>query len=177
VFDACKQRGDPFGQALIASGLVSEAGLRVALQTEFVSHASARYDSRFVFTTVELLAGLGARGDLVGAAAARARLGSAATAHRDGFAFAVGKDGAPVVIAVQNCATRRVGELVEAALSAVDASATHHAHSTFAHGKRGERAVGWCEDERHYVVFCDSDTESRSLVAELEAPPQAEEHA
>jgi hypothetical protein len=191
VFQTCKQSGDPFGQALIASGLVSENGLRTALfehtadalahlgssgavQTDFVAYAATRYDSRFAFTTVELLAGIGARCDLVGAAAARARLASGVTANREGFAFILTEDTKPRVTAVRNCGSRRVGELLEAAVCAVDASLNSGQAPVRAptHGAAGEQIVTWAEDERRYVVFCDSEAESRRLVAALESPPR-----
>jgi len=88
----CRASGAPLGQALLASGQITEQGLRTALfrqavqaiahiardaedaPPEFVRRESSRYDARFSFSSAEIYAALGARHDRALAAVARRHL-------------------------------------------------------------------------------------------------------
>jgi hypothetical protein len=185
VVVTCRHEGTPVGQALVASGLVSEAGLRVALhchateaiaelarvravQTAFVAHASVPYDDRFAFSTSEILAGLGAQRDYLDAATARTRLARAELAARDAFAFVRDGEGSrPIVIAVRNCRTRGVRELIDAASTAcglfdvADALGHGTLHAVGEH-LDGAELVAWRDDTASYVAFCDHPPEAAS---------------
>ncbi len=176
VVESCRSAGTPIGQALVASGLVSEAGLRIALQchvteaiaelasaharvTALVAHVSRSYDARFAFTTSEILAQLGARSAFLDAAAARTTLTATDPATCDAFAFVRPSDGSrPRLLALQNCRQRGVRELIDAAAAACSAFDVSEA----LHGERsevatevgsGESIVAWREAAAHYVAF------------------------
>lgn len=87
----CQTTHKPLGEALLASGHISETGLRSALfrqtaeaiahmarmgvaSTSFVPHASASYDARFRYAPLEVLSALGARNERALAASASAQL-------------------------------------------------------------------------------------------------------
>jgi hypothetical protein len=162
VFQKCARESVPVGEALVSAGLVSEAALRYvllqhvaesivrlaevgAVHTDFVAHAPAPYDSRFAFTTTEILAGVGAHLDSLSAATARALLSRRPFYERDAFAFLRPPgDGHPLVLAVSGCRQRRVSELVVAAEWAAD-----HAQSS----RRGRgRATIDIDDSRRIVA-------------------------
>jgi len=81
IYRRCKESGTPIGEALVASGLATEAGLRAALfkhngeaivalaqsgivPDAFVPHLKTGYDPKFSFTSCEVLAMLGSFDDL-----------------------------------------------------------------------------------------------------------------
>jgi hypothetical protein len=178
VLETCRREGIPFGQGFVGSGLVSEAGLRMALlrnaaeaiahlalaravQTAFVAHSSAPYDPRFSFSTVEILAELGARRDRVDAAVSRSELSGPALADRDCFAFVRPvQSSSAVIIAVRNCRQRRVRELMDAAACATSAFDVSEAlaartSSVSAELPEGEPFVAWRAGETYHLVFCE----------------------
>jgi hypothetical protein len=104
IIDDCRNRQTSLCEALIASGGVSEAGLRAALLSHsaecvariassgwygpiFDSRASTGLDARFVFSTVELLTQLGAGKHLALSARARKTLADALASGGTGLAF------------------------------------------------------------------------------------------
>jgi hypothetical protein len=176
VVESCRSTGTPIGQALVASGLVSEAGLRVALQchvtdaiaelaraharaTALVAHVSQPYDTRSAFSTSEILTHLGARRDYLDAAAARARLAATVLSTREAFAFVRASHGSrPCLIALQNCRERRVCELVEAAVAACSAFDVSEAleekrSHVVAELARGESITAWREEDTYYAAY------------------------
>ena len=91
LYRSCRESGKPIGEALVASGLVSEQGLRAALfkhngeaivalaksgalPDSFVAHSKTGYDPKFSFSSCEVLAMLGFADDLARAAAAQHEL-------------------------------------------------------------------------------------------------------
>jgi hypothetical protein len=104
VYRDCKKRHQPFAAALIASGLVTETGLRSALfkhnaeailylarakafRPEFVTHARETFDPKFAFSCAEILAAIGAYDDPVRAGHAQAELEATLVAESSGAAF------------------------------------------------------------------------------------------
>lgn len=105
IYRRCKETGTPIGEALVGSGLASEAGLRAALfnhngeaivalarsglaPSEFIAHPKTGYDPKYSFATCEVLAMLGALDDRARAAAAQLELSSLLVPESVGAAFA-----------------------------------------------------------------------------------------
>lgn len=105
VLASCQRDSRPLGEALLASGEISESGLRTALfrqsveaiahiartrgvGAEFVPHQGSAYDARFLFCTAEIFAALGARRDRALAAAARRQLETLVSSETTALAFA-----------------------------------------------------------------------------------------
>jgi len=105
IYRRCKESGTPIGEALVASGLATEAGLRAALfkhngeaivalaqsgmgPDRFVDHVKTGYDPKFSFTSCEVLAMLGSFDDMARAAAAQLELGGMLVQDSVGAAFA-----------------------------------------------------------------------------------------
>lgn len=128
----CQRDKRPLGEALLASGEISESGLRTALfrqsveaiahiartgdrGAEFVPHLGSAYDARFRFCTAEIFAALGARRDRALAAAARRQLETTVAAETTALAFARDASSLALVAVVhgQSC---RVEELRDACL-------------------------------------------------------------
>ena len=80
IYRKCKTTGTPIGEALVASGLASEVGLRAALfkhngealvalaragaaPDDWVTHTKPGYDQKYSFSACEMLAMLGAVDD------------------------------------------------------------------------------------------------------------------
>ncbi|MAQ16496.1 MAG: hypothetical protein CMN30_17095 [Sandaracinus sp.] len=91
VLQRCRRERTPLGDALLATGKVTESGLRSALANQVTDAiarigmkesqltarenlARAEYDERFTFSPAEIFAALGARRDPAGAVVARRRL-------------------------------------------------------------------------------------------------------
>jgi hypothetical protein len=128
LFRQCKSDGKPIGEALVSSGLLSEAELRRALarhngeaiariargrrrSTGFLPHTKTGYDARFVFPAVELLASLSAGLDPALAHQASTQLRETLVAGATGFAFTRDQElGLPVVVAVDQACELRVAE-------------------------------------------------------------------
>jgi hypothetical protein len=105
IYRSCKESGMPIGEALVASGLASEAGLRAALfkhngeaivalarsgmlPDDFVQHTKTGYDPKFSFSPCEILAMLGSFDDMARAAVAQLELNGMLVQDSVGAAFA-----------------------------------------------------------------------------------------
>jgi len=122
LYRQCKDDNAPLVEALLSRGGVSASGLRAALfrhTAEAIAHLAmsdasyegfvphAPYRARFLFSTNEILACLGARGDPALALAAQRTLEDTLVPDTSGWAFVRdGSRGAPVVVAVKNAALR-----------------------------------------------------------------------
>ena len=117
VFRRCKEDGIPIGDALVASGFATEAGLRAALfkhngeaivalansgtkPDDFVAHGRTGYDPKFSFSACEVLAMLGSFDDPARAAAAQVELSSMLVPDSVGAAFARSAGASASIIAV-----------------------------------------------------------------------------
>ena len=95
IYKRGKQTGTPIGEALVASGLATEAGLRAALLKHngealvtlalsgvaphaFVVHSKTGYDPKYAFSSCEMLARLGSFDDLARRCRRREQLAGAA---------------------------------------------------------------------------------------------------
>ncbi|RYZ07773.1 MAG: hypothetical protein EOO73_10600 [Myxococcales bacterium] len=122
IYRRCKENGTPIGEALVASGLASEAGLRAALfkhngeaivalagssalPDEFVAHSKTGYDPKYSFAACEVLAMLGSLDDLARGAAAQLELASMLVPDSVGAAFVRGAaaSGAMVIAVSSGC--------------------------------------------------------------------------
>ncbi len=107
IYRRCKENGTPIGEALVASGLASEAGLRAALfkhngeaivalarsglgPDQFIAHSKTGYDPKYSFTCCEVLAMLGSFDDPARAAAAQLELNGTLVTDSYGAAFSRG---------------------------------------------------------------------------------------
>jgi hypothetical protein len=131
IFRRSKESGTPLGESLVASGLVSEAGLRAALSrhnaeaiaclaqartrpTRFSMHARGGYDPRFAFGTTELLAAMSNPSHRARAARASRHLDDVKVEDAVGVAFVRDVEAAgPAVIAVDRGCPLRVAETLE----------------------------------------------------------------
>lgn len=134
VIADCQRDKRPLGEALLASGEISESGLRTALfrqsveaiahiartsdrGAEFVPHQGSAYDARFRFCTAEIFAALGARRDRALAAAGRRHLETIVGPGTPALAFARDENSAGhALIAVVHGQACRVEELRDACL-------------------------------------------------------------
>lgn len=191
LFRRCKQEGRMLGEALVSSGVVSEAELRAALErhtceaiirlaqrhvvkpTRFARHVKHGYDPRFVFTTAEILASLSGRRRLSVARAARTQLEEVLVPDASGFAFLRDlRSNRPMIIAVARGFELDVGAALEIAswatrlfdvASFVDAD-TYLSAATF--GAR-MTLVAWRVDDVSYVAVCASRPASALLLNQL----------
>jgi hypothetical protein len=190
VFRRCQREHTPFGEALLASGMITENGLRTALSlhsgeaiarlaqggaepTQFSNHLRRGYDPRFAFTTAELLASFGARQSGARALVAEAQLGELRVPDTLSFAFLRGsEDALPVVIAVGRGCELRVAELLDVAvwaselfeLSSMVDPATELAAASWC-TRTG--IVSWRVREVGYAAVCTTRAASSLLVNHL----------
>jgi hypothetical protein len=188
VYRHCKEHGVPISTALLSSGLISEVGLRLALRehnreallrlsettampTRFRKLAEKSYDARFVFSTAELLASLGAAADERRAARADAELTRSLVPASVGCAFAF-NDTTPIVVALSDRCDLPVTQLLEvsrwatafmAAGSDVDPNAT----VCSATWSSSTAVVAWRRDDVGYVAFCATRVASALLLDKL----------
>src|SRR5688572_27455470 len=131
LYRQCEISGTPIGEALVASGLASEAGLRAALYKHngeaivalaqsgavpdsFVSHSKTGYDPKFAFSSSEVLAMLGFADDPARAAAAQHELTGCLVEESTGAAFARSSAASgALVIAVDRGCDVAASDLVE----------------------------------------------------------------
>ena len=190
VLAECRRTRQPLGEALLATGHISQDGLRMALFTHvveaigriarsgercqgFVPHEGPSYDARFVFTTAEILAALGARRDRAQAAAAKRGLRTTLIPGTRGLAFMRDDDG-PVTIAVEGTPALRVPEIMDVcqwASSLLDVSAVFDDDVRIASGGRSDSSsvVTWKSGEIQYVAVCESRAASALIVARVDA--------
>jgi hypothetical protein len=180
LFRRCKQERRPFGEALVASGMISEAELRGALErhtceailrlaqghaarpTSFARHLKHSYDPRFVFTTAELLASLAGRRRTELAAQAQSHLAEVLVADVSGFAFLRdARSSKPVLIAVSRSCELAVSAALEIsgwAAALLDVSAFVDPETNLVAGTWCERMalVAWRKGAIGYVALCTS---------------------
>ncbi|HXK17505.1 MAG TPA: hypothetical protein VNG33_06875 [Polyangiaceae bacterium] len=190
VFRKCKLSGQPLGETLVKSGLVSEFGLRAALlkhtgeaiaqlartgvgPDHFTAHNATSYDPRFAFSACEILAMLGAVGDPARATAAHHELESTLVQESTGAAFARSSavSGA-LVIAVERGCDFAVQDLVEVCnwISGLfDVVRTFEPEACAARAVWGGRAglVTWRLNDVGYVGLCSSRAAATRLVSKL----------
>jgi hypothetical protein len=187
----CKQEHRPVGEALVASGLVSETELRAALErhtceailrlaqsraatpTRFARHVKRGYDPRFVFTTAELLASLAGRRRTELAERARTQLAEVSVADVTGFAFLRDpRSSKPVLIAVSRSCELSVNAALEIsgwAMGLLDVTGVVDPATHVVAGTWCERMalVAWREDGIGYVALCTSRPGSALLLNQL----------
>jgi hypothetical protein len=190
IYRKCKDDGKPIGEALVAGGLVSEAGLRAALSKHngeaiaqlarvsatpdgFTSHTRTGYDSRFSFSPCEVLAMLGALDDPARATVAQHELANALVQDSSGAAFARSSavSGA-LVIAVDRGCDVPVQDLVEVcnwATGLFDVVRTFDPDASAARATWGGHAalVTWRVKEVSYVGLCSSRAAAARMVSQL----------
>ena len=190
IYRACRDSGQPIGEALVASKLVTEVGLRTALfkhngeaivslaesgalLQRFVRHGRAGYDPKFAFSPCELLAMLGARDDPARATAAQLELTDIWVPDSVGVAFVRSSAVAgSLIIAVDRDCDFGVGDLMEVCnwVSGLFDMARTFDHEVFAaRAALGERAmlVTWRSKEVGYVGLCSSRAAAARLVSRL----------
>lgn len=190
VLRRCKENGTSFGQALLASGLVSESQLSSALvrhnaeaiwrlaqgrarPTSFSNHSRSGFDRRFSFSTAELLAAVGVEWDHESATAARHCLSEVRVDDATGFAFVRDEQrAAPLVIAVDRGCPLFVGETLEISrwlTGMFDVAADVEARTSLIAATWCSRTsvVGWRIDDVRYAAVCSSRPASALLVSQL----------
>lgn len=179
AFRKCRESGRPFGETLVAEGIVSEDGLRRTLRqhsaesiavltllgnlpVRFKESKERRYDARFTFSPAELLCTIGALREPTHAAHARMRLRELLAQGGLGVAFHRSHATAlPVPIGVVGADLVSVSEIVEAgqwSVGAQDVSAAMGARAeVYAAGSSSGRfATTWLEGDVVYTIFCES---------------------
>jgi hypothetical protein len=191
IYRQAKESGVPLGEALVEGGLVSEAGLRVALfkhngeaiahlagsgiaPVGFVSHTRTGYDPRFSFSPCEVLAMLGSLDDPARATAAQFELGNTLVQDSFGAAFARSEFAAgALVIAVDRQCDVPVHDLVEICnwtAGLFDVAHTFDSEASIARATWGGNLalVAWRAKDIGYVGLCSSRAAAARLVSRLE---------
>jgi len=190
VYRRCKETGEPVGEALVASGLATEAGLRVALlkhngeavvalaresamPDDFAAHVKRGYDPRYSFSACEMLAMLGGLEDPAAAAAAQAELSSVLVTDSVGAAFTRSGDAAgAMVIAVDRGCDFPVRDLLGVcnwAAGLFDVARTFDSEIFAARASIGAQAgvVSWRFQDVGYLGLCSSRAAAARLVSRL----------
>jgi hypothetical protein len=190
LFRQCKESGKPIGEALVSSGLLSEAQLRAALSahngeaiariararrrsTGFLPHAKTGYDPRFVFQTAELLASLVANGEPELASHAQGQLKDTLVSGATGFAFVHDRRlGLPIVTAVDPACELRVSELLELGnwshrLFEITGLFDPSASVASATWCKATSVVTWRDAQVSYAAVCSSRPASTLLLSQL----------
>lgn len=179
TFRKCRSAGRPFGETLVADGIVSEDGLRRTLRQHsaesiavltllgnlpvtFRESRERRYDARFTYSPAELLCTIGALREPALATQARMRLRELLAQGGIGVAFHRSRASAlPTPIGVVGADSVSVSEIVEAgqwSVGAQDVSAAMGARAdVYAAGtSNGRFATTWLEGDVVYTIFCES---------------------
>lgn len=190
IYRRCKENGTPIGEALVASGLATEVGLRAALfkhngeaivalarsgvsPDDFVVHSKTGYDPKYSFATCEVLAMLGSFDDLARATAAQLELGSTLVPDSVGVAFARGAaaSGAMVIAVSSGCdfPTRDLLGVCNWASGLFDVATTFDSEVFCARASwRGNAGlVTWRNKEVGYLGLCSSRAAAARLVSRL----------
>lgn len=179
VYLRCRVEEIPLGEALVASGIVSPHGLRSALRQHnaeaiavlstvpsertFRDHGVVRYNARFTFSTVELLASIGALTAVDAARLARTRLKQVLSGRACGVAF-LRHSGARVLpigaVDADRLGVRGLSELGQWVSGVLDLSEalTRSARLVATTHTSGCAAVAWLEDYVAYAVLCEDRT-------------------
>lgn len=190
LYRRCKESSRPLGEALVASGMATEAGLRAALYKHngeaivalaksgatpdsFVTHSKAGYDLKFSFSSSELLAMLGVGDDPARAAAAQLELSSMLVEESTGAAFARSSAASgALLVAVDKACDVAAADLVELCnwvSSLFDVAHTADPAIFAARMAWGSRAalVTWRDKDVSYVGFCYSRAAAARLLSRL----------
>ncbi|MEO8900417.1 MAG: hypothetical protein ABI488_02290 [Polyangiaceae bacterium] len=190
IYRQCQVNGRPIGESLVASGLVSEPGLRAALlkhngeaiaqlaranaaPDHFTAHACTGYDPKYSFSPCEVLATLGSLDDPARATAAQLELGSTLVQECSGAAFARSDSvSGALVIAVDRSCDVPVQDLVELCnwvSGLFDVARTFDPSACAARATWGGRMalVTWRVKEVGYVSVCSSRAAAARLVSQL----------
>lgn len=190
IYRKCKVTGTPIGEALVASGLATEAGLRAALfkhngealvalaragaaPDDWVTHTKPGYDPKYSFSPCEMLAMLGAVDDPARATAAQLELSGMLVPESVGAAFTRSADasGALVIAVDRNC-DFAVADLVGVCnwvAGLFDVAQTFDHEVFAARANFGEQAglVTWRLADVGYVGLCASRAAAARLVSRL----------
>jgi hypothetical protein len=188
LIEDCRRTSRPLGEVLLASGDISQEGLRAALFSHvveavariaqsgadcvgFTPHDRASYDPRFTFSTAEVLAALGARRDRAQAAAAKRGLRTTLVPGSRGLAF-VREEIGPVAIAVEGTPALRVPEILDMcgwASSLFDLTTVFDDDVRIATGGGGSNAVvTWKAGDTQFVAVCENRAASALLIARID---------
>ena len=190
IFRGCKDNGRPIGEALVTSGLVTEAGLRAALFKHngeaiaqlaranatpdgFTVHSSTTYDPKYAFSPCEVLATLGSLDDPARAIAAQLELGDTLVHESSGVAFARNEaTSGSLVIAVDRQCDFPVQDLVEVCnwvAGLFDVARTFDPNACAARATWGARTalVTWRVKDVGYLGLCASRAAAARLVSQL----------
>jgi hypothetical protein len=190
LYRQCKDGQAPLVEALLATGTVSPAALRTTLyrhNAEAIARIAlsgarceafvprVRYQPRFTFSTVELLACLGARSDPALAVAAQRELDQLLVPETSGWAFLRDDGrGAPIVVAVRGSAPLRCAELLEVctwAASLFDVTSVFDDEVAVASASfsGGRYVVAWRSRGTYYAATSANRAGSARLLAALDA--------
>lgn len=190
IYRRCKESGTPIGEALVASGLATEAGLRAALfkhngeaiialarsgamADDFAFHSKTGYDPKFSFSPCEMLAMLGTFDDPARAAAAQVELASMLVPESVGAAFVRSPHvSGALVIAVERGCDFAIADLIGVCnwvSSLFDVARTFDPEIFAARANWGADAglVTWRVKEVGYVGVCASRAAAARLVSRL----------
>jgi hypothetical protein len=190
VYRRCKASGTPIGEALVASGLATEAGLRAALfkhngdaivalaragasPDDWVTHTKPGYDPKYSFTASEVLAMIGALDDPARAAAAQLELGNMLVPDSVGAAFTRGTDASgSLIIAVDRQCDFAVADLVGvcnwvAGLFDVAQTFDQEVFAARVHFGKQAGLVTWRSKDVGYVGMCGTRAAAARLVSRL----------
>lgn len=190
IYRACRERGTPIGEALVASGLASEAGLRAALAkhsseaivalahgglspSDFVQHTKTGYDPKFSFSPCEVLATLGSFDDSSRAAAAQLELEDMLVEDSVGAAFARSNAASgPRLIAVSRGCDFAVADLIgvcnwTSGLFDLARTVDSEVFAARANWPGSAGLVAWRSEDVGYLGLCSSRAAAARLVSRL----------
>jgi hypothetical protein len=190
VFRRCKKQSVPFGEMLVSSGLVTEGGLRAALErhngeavariscvhvkpTHYTGHTKSGYDPRFVFTPTELMASIAMRKDDQRKVVARTHLGEVLVPDATGFAFVrEAWSPRPLLVTVQRDSPVRLSEvqsIAKWAFSLFDVTTVFDPRTAMASATwcSSTALVAWREGEISYAAACSTRPASTLLMKKL----------
>ncbi|HEX4337290.1 MAG TPA: hypothetical protein VH062_15345 [Polyangiaceae bacterium] len=190
VVRGCRTTGHPLGESLVASGLVSETGLRSALREHtthavahlareratadaFSPHTQRGYDPRYAFTTCEILATVCGADDPPRSATAERELAGVLVTESTGAAFVRGALGSgAMLVAADPACDVPVDELVAAgnwATGLLDVAAAFEPEVRVVRVAWCSRTalVTWRKYGVDYVALCSSSAAAARLVSEL----------
>jgi len=190
IYKRCIETGTPVGEALVASGLATEVGLRAALFKHngealvalalsgipphaFVVHSKAGYDPKYAFTASEMLARLGSFDDLGRAASAQLELNQMLVPDSMGAAFArSGAAAGALLIAVSPGCDVPVDDLIGVGnwiAGLLDVARTFDQDTFAARANWGDKAglVTWRAADVGYVGLCSSRAAAAKLMSSL----------
>jgi hypothetical protein len=189
TLEECRRNRRPLGEALLATGHISEEGLRMALFSHvveavariaqsgadcagFTPHDGVTYDPRFVFSPAEVLAALGGRRDRAQAAAAKRGLRTTLVPGSRGLAFVRDSMG-PVAIAVEGTPALRVPEILDmcswaSTLFDVTTVFDDDVRVATGSGNNSNAVVTWKAGDTQFVAVCENRAASALLMARLD---------